>query len=216
MLKLDRKLVKLETSVRHMGRQVIEQHKNCEVLFEHPEKSLARQVMHNDEIINNYETNINEQAIADIVLLRPIATDLRRVIVAIKIASDLERIGDYAKSMAKFVIKNLDNPATLKILKEASFIQQRLVKMLEDIMIAYKQKDVSLAYEIPTQDKELEALLQDFRKIVIKNNVADLEDAFNLSALYRTIGRSSDHAVNICEHIVYLCKGIQYDFDKEE
>ncbi|MDL2276081.1 phosphate signaling complex protein PhoU [Breznakia sp. OttesenSCG-928-G09] len=214
MIKLDRKLKKLETSVIHMGEQVIGQHRRCAQVLTNYDDTLAQQIVDNDEIINNYEVNINDQAIADIVLLRPVATDLRRVLVAIKIASDLERIGDYAKGLANYILKNENEEEYHSLLNHAVIMENKLIQILQDVMKCYKDKDAQCAYEIPKQDEELNKLLREFRHKLVAEKNPNLRHVFYLSNLFRNIERAGDHSVNICEHIVYLCKGIQYDFDK--
>lgn len=214
MIKLDKKLKKLETSVIHMGEQVIEQHRRCAKVLTNYDDKLAHEIIDNDEIINNYEININDQAIADIVLLRPVATDLRRVLVAIKIASDLERIGDYAKGLATYILKNSDEEDYDHLLNHAVVMENKLIQILEAVMKSYKEKDVQSAYEIPKEDEALNNLLREFRHKLVEEKDPNLKHVFYLSNLFRNIERAGDHSVNICEHIVYLCKGIQYDFDK--
>jgi phosphate transport system protein len=197
-----------------MGEQVIEQHRRCAKVLTNYDDDLAHEIIDNDEIINNYEININDQAIADIVLLRPVATDLRRVLVAIKIASDLERIGDYAKGLATYILKNSDEDEYDHLLNHAVVMENKLIQILEAVMKSYKEKDVQSAYEIPKEDEALNNLLREFRHKLVEEKDPNLKHVFYLSNLFRNIERAGDHSVNICEHIVYLCKGIQYDFDK--
>ena len=214
MIKLDKKLKKLETSVIRMGEQVIKQHQKCEEVLTNYDDKLAHEIIDNDSIINDYEVNINEQAIADIVLLRPVASDLRRVLVAIKIASDLERIGDYAKGLANYILKNSDEDEYKHLLNHALIMENKLIQILELVMKSYKEKDVQSAYEIPKEDMALNTLLREFRHKLVEEKDPNLKHVFYLSNLFRNIERAGDHSVNICEHIVYLCKGVQYDFDK--
>lgn len=214
MIKLDKKLKKLETLVQRMGEQVIEQHRRCAKVLTSYDEDLARSIVEDDAIINDYEVDINERAIADIVLLRPVASDLRRVLVAIKIASDLERIGDYAKGLANYILKNSDEEEFRDLLNHAVVMENKLIDILQDVMISYRERDVKRAYAIPTEDEELNQLLREFRHKLVEEINPNLKQVFYLSNLFRNIERAGDHSVNICEHIVYLCKGIQYDFDK--
>lgn len=216
MLKIDRKLNRIESSVIAMGEAVISQHQRCERLLASYDQALAHQIIDLDKEINDYEVNINEQAVADIVLLRPVAGDLRRVLVAIKIASDLERIGDYAKGMANYILKYDEEEGFKTLMNHAIVMEKKLVAMLIEIIESYRNKDADAAFIAAKHDKELNKLLKEFRHKLLQEEAVNLNHVFHLSSLFRNIERAGDHSVNICEHIVYLDKGVLYDFDSEE
>lgn len=211
-MNLDKTLEKLESSVVEMGQSVIKQHERCLEALENKDKDLALKIVKSDDYINRYEEDINNQAIAQFALLSPVATDLRRVIVAIKVASELERIGDYAKGLAEMIIKGRD-PEEESLLVHAIVMEQRFVDMMKDAIVAYETRDLDAAFEIPKKDEEIDILLKQFKdKLISSEETITLKQAFYLSMLFRNIERSGDHTINICEHIVYLCKGIKYDF----
>lgn len=214
MIKLDKKLADLEATVLDMGKEVIEQHRLCAEVLTNYDEALATQIIDKDERVNNYEVYINDQAVANIVLLRPVAMDLRRILVAIKIASELERIGDYAKGLATYILKNTNEKEFRPLLTHAVVMENKLIEMLEDVMKCYEKQDIKLAYEIPKEDVELNNLLREFRHKLVQEKTPDLRHVFYLSTVFRNIERAGDHSVNICEHVVFLCKGIHYDFDK--
>lgn len=211
-MNLDKTLEKLEVSVVHMGQRVIKQHERCLAALESKDKDAALKIVKDDDFINRYEEDINNQAIAQFALLSPVATDLRRVIVAIKVASELERIGDYAKGLAEMIIKGRD-PEEESLLVHAIVMEKRFVEMLQGAITAYEKRDLDAAFEIPKKDEEIDVLLKQFKdKLVANEETINVKQAFYLSMLFRNIERSGDHTINICEHIVYLCKGIKYDF----
>ncbi len=211
-MNLDKTLEALETSVMHMGSKVVAQHESCLDILQSKDKERALKIVKADDFINRYEEDINNQAIEQFALLSPVASDLRRVIVAIKIASELERIGDYAKTLAEFVIKGRD-PEEEKLLDHAISMEEHTISMLKDALEAYKNKDLDAAFSIPKQDEEIDAMLKAFRdKLQAEEEKVTLKQAFYLSMLFKNMERTGDHTINICEHIVYLCKGIQYDF----
>lgn len=211
-MNLDKTLEALEISVQHMGEKVIQQHEKCLLILENKDMNMALDIVKNDEFINRYEEDINNQAMTQFALLNPVATDLRRVLVAIKISSELERIGDYAKALASFVIKRRD-PEEDELIIHAKMMEQRFIEMLKEAMNAYIHHDVEKAFDVAKKDEELDILYNEFKNKLQENSSITLKQAFYLSGLFRNIERSGDHTINICEHIVYLVKGVQYDFD---
>lgn len=211
-MNLDKTLEALETSVQHMGEKVIQQHEKCLLILENKDINVALDIVKNDEFINRYEEDINNQAMTQFALLNPVASDLRRVLVAIKISSELERIGDYAKALASFIIKRRD-PEEDELIIHAKMMEQRFISMLKEAIDAYVNRDVEKAFDVAKKDEELDILYNEFKNKLQENPSITLKQAFYLSGLFRNIERSGDHTINICEHIVYLVKGVQYDFD---
>lgn len=211
-MNLDKTLEALETSVQHMGEKVIQQHEKCLLILENKDINVALDIVKNDEFINRYEEDINNQAMTQFALLNPVASDLRRVLVAIKISSELERIGDYAKALASFIIKRRD-PEEDELIIHAKMMEQRFIDMLKEAIDAYVNRDVEKAFDVANKDEELDVLYNQFKNKLQENSSITLKQAFYLSGLFRNIERSGDHTINICEHIVYLVKGVQYDFD---
>lgn len=211
-MNLDKSLEQLELSVYHMGERVVKQHEACLKILNDKDKETALNIIKMDDFINRYEEDINNQAMTQFALLNPVASDLRRVLVAIKVASELERIGDYAKGLASFIIKDRE-PDEDKLMHYAIQMEKDFIKMLKDSIEAYRKGNVEMAFEIPKQDEKLDALMKEFKdKLAKAENTVTLKQVFYLSGLIRNIERSGDHTTNICEHIVYLCKGVQYDF----
>lgn len=106
MVKIDKEVEVLEYSVVKMGSRVISMHETLQRLYVSKDRAQALELIKADSFINNMEEEINDIAISVFALLSPVASDLRRVITAIKIASELERIGDYAKNIASYIIRN--------------------------------------------------------------------------------------------------------------
>lgn len=211
-MNLDKSLEQLELSVYHMGERVLKQHEACLKILNDKDKETALSIVKNDDFINRYEEDINNQAMAQFALLSPVASDLRRVLVAIKVASDLERIGDYAKGLAGFIIKDRD-PEEDALMQYALEMEKDFIKMLKDSMEAYKKRNMEMAFDIPKQVEKIDRLMKEFKEKLVKaEKTITVKQAFYLAGLFRNIERSGDHTTNICEHIVYLCKGVQYDF----
>ena len=102
MVKIDKELDTMEANVMKMARQVISMHEKVVEVLENPDREMELEIMQADDIINHMEEEVNDQAVRSLALLSPVASDLRKVVADIKIASELERIGDYAKNVAKY------------------------------------------------------------------------------------------------------------------
>lgn len=175
-------------------------------------KEKALSIVELDEYVNNANEEINDKAVEVLSLLAPVASDLRIVIAGIKISTDLERIGDYAKSIARFVIKNDDlDPQLLPFVDP---IGNKFITFFDETMLSYANRDVKLALDLPSRDDEIDT---EFKKMI--SHIEKLtEEKKDITALVPTIGmlrnieRAGDHTKNICENIIYEIKGQHYDF----
>ena len=175
-------------------------------------KEKALSVVELDDYVNNANEEVNEKAVEVLSLLAPVASDLRIVIAGIKIATDLERIGDYAKAIARFVIKNDDLDP--KLLSNIDILGEKFIAFFDLTMDAYARRDVKLALDLPSRDDEIDA--------AFKQLISYLEDMYNQNqnitnliptiGMLRNIERAGDHTKNICENIIYEIKGQHYDF----
>jgi phosphate transport system protein len=175
-------------------------------------KEKALSIVELDEYVNNANEEINDKAVEVLSLLAPVASDLRIVSAGIKISTDLERIGDYAKAIARFVIKNDDlDPQLLPFVDP---IGNKFITFFDETMKSYANRDVKLALDLPSRDDEIDS---EFKKMI--NYIEKLtEEKKDITALVPTIGmlrnieRAGDHTKNICENIIYEIKGQHYDF----
>lgn len=211
MIKIEQELDEMETQILNMGTKVGKMHEKVVMGLEQPDKDLELAIIQSDEFINHLEEEINDLAVRSLALLSPVASDLRKVVAGIKIASELERIGDYAKNIAIFLIRhdNIDP----SILAYAQAMEQGFITMLKETMDCYNNRDIDLAFAIPEKDKEINTLYAELKKKITKQEEPQLLDhIFELSSMLRNIERAGDHTKNICEHIIYMVKGQHYDF----
>lgn len=210
MMKIDDQIKNCEELTILMAKQVRQMMDQALIALLNDEKEKALFVIENDAHINNLELEINEHAIQILSLLQPVASDLRRVVVSIKIANDLERIGDYAKNIARYVIKNQSFPENLKA--DANEIMSFFFESFDTMIQVVQQADVSLAYQVADMDEKMD---EAFGKLVNKIE-ASLERKEKISvstiALLRNIERAGDHTKNICEHVIYRVKAQYVDF----
>lgn len=214
MIRIDGKLSQMEQTLVKMGNRVVSMHECvCEVLAE-PNKERELEIIQADDRINHMEEEINDLAIESLALLAPVASDLRKVIGTIKIATELERIGDYAKNIAKFLIKQ--DQLSDMVADYAISMEKDLITMLERAMQCMVDQDEEAAFAIPESDSVINQQMKDIRAKLLADDGESREDAlkelFEISAMLRNIERAGDHIKNICEHVLYMMKGQHYDF----
>ena len=169
----------------------------------------ALEVIKMDEFVNRLDEEVNDLAIENLALLAPVASDLRKVIAAIKITTDLERIGDYAKNIASFVIT--DGYINEDIKDDVKIMIDNFLTMLDHAMDCYNKEDLKWAYEIPLEDENINAA---FKSIVDKVKTDEKVDhVIAMSSMLRNIERAGDHTKNVCEHIIYQLKGLHIEFN---
>ncbi len=169
----------------------------------------ALEVIKMDEFVNRLDEEVNDLAIENLALLAPVASDLRKVIAAIKITTDLERIGDYAKNIASFVIT--DGYINEDIKDDVKIMIDNFLTMLDHAMDCYNKEDLKWAYEIPLEDENINAA---FKSIVDKVKTDEnVDHVIAMSSMLRNIERAGDHTKNVCEHIIYQLKGLHIEFN---
>ncbi|MGL4522934.1 MAG: phosphate signaling complex protein PhoU [Bacilli bacterium] len=174
---------------------------------------IALTIIENDDAIDTLEEEVNDTAIWLIAKQQPVSTDLRRIIVAIKIAAELERIGDYSVNIAKAVIRigDADIAYDTNIVKE--MIEQTSL-MLTKALKAYHEEDVKLAKEAIDIDDVVDDLYAKLVRELLLLQVeakSQMSAAQQMSFVARYIERSADHVTNILENIVYLVKGKKFE-----
>ena len=212
-MKMDESLAAFQALILQMYRKVKTMHELALDILRSGDKEKALQLIYMDDFVNHLEEEINDQAQTVLALLSPVATDLRKVIAGIKIASDLERIGDYAKNIADYVIKK--GPAEPPFVGEqAEAIGRLFLEMLDAAMDAYQKEDVAQAYQIPRQDEQINdqfAELSGQIETAVMQGM-QMEHVVPLVAMLRNFERAGDHTKNICEHLIYQVKGQHSDF----
>ena len=212
-MKMDESLAAFQALILQMYRKVKTMHELALDILRSGDKEKALQLIYMDDFVNHLEEEINDQAQTVLALLSPVATDLRKVIAGIKIASDLERIGDYAKNIADYVIKK--GPAEPPFVGEqAEAIGRLFLEMLDAAMDAYQKEDVAQAYQIPRQDEQINdqfAELSGQIETAVMQGM-QMEHVVPLVAMLRNFERAGVHTKNICEHLIYQVKGQHIDF----
>ncbi|WLV23566.1 phosphate signaling complex protein PhoU [Aciduricibacillus chroicocephali] len=170
---------------------------------------LAKSVIEHDLVIDRIELDINNQAFLLMARQQPVATDLRRLVTALKIASDLERMGDNAKNIAQTALKlRSDSPLALhpSILK----MERKAIEMAKLAIKAFTNEDAALAMQFCVMDDEIDSSYETIVQELFAEQILDegeLQHALHMAFCARYIERFADHVTNIAEAVVFLVKG---------
>jgi phosphate transport system protein len=176
----------------------------------------ALTVIDDDYKVNRLEEEINDLAILLIAKQQPVAVDLRRVIVAIKIASDIERMADFSVNIAKSTIRIGKEPL-IKPLEHITKMYELATEMLSLSLKSYNDEDILLAKKVAEMDDEVDAL---YGETIIellslaKEKQEALPQITQLLFITRYLERFADHATNVAENVFYLVKGKRYDLNE--
>ena len=170
---------------------------------------LANQVIERDKRIDALEAEVDKFAITVLALRSPVADDLRDVIATLKIAGIIERIGDYAKNIAKRV-GQISGRRKFEPLTLLPAMNELAAEMVHDVLTAFAARDAEAAAEILTRDSRVDAFYDSiFRNLVsyMVENPATISTAAQLLFVARNIERIGDHATNIAEVVYYSVTG---------
>ncbi|THF60737.1 phosphate signaling complex protein PhoU [Pseudothauera rhizosphaerae] len=206
----DADLEAIRSGVLQMGGLVESQVANAITGLKNADKALIEKVIAGDHRINLLEVEIDEACSQLIAKRQPAASDLRSVIGAMKTVTDLERIGDEAKKIAKAArrLHSGDLPYTPKVdVSHAATIAQ---EMLRKALDSFARSDVTLAPEIAHKDDEVDTAFEGITRQLITYMMEDPRTISNsLETLFiaKSIERIGDHAVNISEYVIYMAHG---------
>lgn len=178
----------------------------------------SRRIVHQDRDVNTRQYDLESECMALIATQQPTAGDLRTLGAIMAIASELERIHDYAKGIAKISLLIGSDPLIKPLvdLPRMAFIAQG---MLHRAMLAFSRRDIQMARNIPKEDDEVDALYnQIYRQIFtyILSEPHNLEQGNYLLWVAHNLERTADRVTNICERIVYAVTGQMIELDAEE
>ena len=171
---------------------------------------LAQQIYKNDEVINQKRFDLENDIIVTIATTQPVmASDLRLVASVLEVVGELERMGDYAKGIAKIAILMGDEPP-VKPLIDIPKMVGIVVSMLHRSVGAFVEQDAELARSIPQEDDKVDALYQEvYRELVTMmiKNPGIIDRANYLMWAAHNLERVADRVTNICERTIYVATG---------
>jgi phosphate transport system protein len=205
----DEELRKLNNTIAEMGGFAESQLGAAIEAVAGRDTELAARVVEGDVQVDQLERDVDNLAIRLLALRQPVARDLREIFSALKIASDLERIGDYAANVAKRSIA-LSQTAPVRpvytLPRMANFAQLQI----KDVLDAYVQRDADKAYSVWIRDAELDEMYSSlFRELLtyMMEDPRSIGPCTHLLFMAKNIERIGDHATNIAENLYYLVNG---------
>ena len=166
---------------------------------------LCTHAIADDEEIDQLEKQIDKDGFEILVRYQPVASDLRRVISAIKLSPNIERVGDQATNIAKRARKLNQHPP-LPEMQLIVPVQAQATSMFKDSINAYVRENVELARSVCSRDKQLDDMNREVNRKLTERMIEDrqqLRGFFNLILISRALERVGDHATNISEEAVY-------------
>ena len=176
---------------------------------------IALKVIDEDTEIDNLDTEINQFVIWLMAKEQPVARDLRRIIGALKITSEIERVADFAVNIAKSTIK-IGNAHSLLRLTCLEQMKDISISMLQKSLQSFIEEDILLAKEVGDLDDKVDKYSGDTYKAItayLKEHPEETEQLVQLLFINRYLERTADHITNIAESAAYLIKGRIYDFN---
>lgn len=206
---LDSEMNLLKEKLRNMGFLAQEAFIHSIEALTKQDTVLASRLISEDAEINQLEEEIEELVVKVIASQQPVASDLRKIMSAIKIATSIERIGDFAVDICKAVLQ-MSEYRELHSMEDIVTMAQIVQNMIQESLEAFVQEDVQLALETSKQDDQVDALysktVQDLLKTML-SEPQSMDQIIQLAFIARYIERIADHVTNILEAILYSVKG---------
>jgi phosphate transport system protein len=182
---------------------------NAMVALINQDLEMANQVIAGDNEIDELEYEINDKALLLIARQSPVATDLRKINVALKVSSEVERFADIAVNIAKSAI-HIGNEEHFKEIIDIPKMMEMALEMVSDSIKAYYSEDITLAKKCAEKDDAVDtmfgSLIQELLSY-IPQNPNSTNQIIQLAFVCRFIERIADHSTNIAENVIYLVTG---------
>ncbi|MBN1180593.1 MAG: phosphate signaling complex protein PhoU [Anaerolineae bacterium] len=178
----------------------------------------SRRLIEQDCQINERRFAIESDALILIATQQPIASDLRTIAAVLEITTELERIGDYAKGIAKINLLIGDRPL-VKPLIDLPVMAEKARAMLHQALDAFVRRDVDLARAIPAEDDVIDGLYNQVYRELLTHIMQDhtlIEQANYLLWAAHNLERAGDRVINICERVVFTVTGEMEELDVKE
>jgi phosphate transport system protein len=178
--------------------------------LENRDPELAAQTISQDEQIDRLEREVEEQALSIIARRAPVALDLRQILTAIRVANDLERIGDLGKNIAKRAAATAEESRPKQLMSGLHHIGSKALEQLQNVLDAYSHRDADKALLVWAHDEDLDAIYNSvFRELLtyMMEDPRKIGLCTHLLFGAKNLERIGDHTTNIAEMIHFLVKG---------
>ena len=208
--RFDMQLARLNNELIEMGSMIEKAIEHTIRALVTQDGELAQKVIDSDEDINHQEKEIENLCLKLLLQQQPVASDLRLISSALKMITDMERIGDQTADIADIVIATKSTEE--KSLKDINRMAEATVKMVRDSVSAYVQKDLELARRVMAADDEVDDLFDlvkgDLIKFISDHKGSAGDEAIDLIMIAKYLERIGDHATNIAEWVEFSITGI--------
>jgi phosphate transport system protein len=205
----DRELEQLHLDMIRMGGLIEDAIDKSIVALEKRDKELAQEIIRNDKTIDDLDRLIETECLRLLLKQQPVARDLRAISTALKMITDMERIGDQAADIADVSLRFDDKPF-LKTLEHIPLMAHIASSMVKDSINAFVKSDTDMCREIMSRDDEVDSLFetvkQDIIAIMVKST-SEADQAIDFLQIAKYLERIGDHAVNICEWVIFSVTG---------
>lgn len=206
----DADLNKIESLILEMGGLVEQQLIACTKALKLGDRDLAKTVIRSDDKINALEAEVNRVAIEVLALRNPMAEDLRTVVMTLKIAGHLERIGDYIKNMARRTNTITKADAFIGSVNTLTRMSEMVQALINSALDAFNSRDVDAAEAVRVDDEDVDQMHNSlFRELLtyMMEDTRNISGAMHLLFIAKNIERMGDHAAEIAGETIYLVTG---------
>jgi phosphate transport system protein len=205
----DNELKELRQNILKLGCMVENAIRDSVKALVERDSELAKEVIQRDHLVNALDVKIDEECVRLIALRQPMASDLRLITTAMKITTDLERMGDLAVNIAERTIELNEEPQ-LKPFVNIPRMAEISQSMVRDSLDSFVTGCSRLPYEVIKRDDEVDDLtVRNFEELLsfMIQDPKNIPLAVKRTYIAKYLERIADHATNICEMIIYMCKG---------
>ena len=205
----DQELDRLQGEVLALGSMVEEALVQSVETLKQRDFTASRRLIAGDRVINERRYAIEQDTMTLIATQQPMASDMRLLAAILEIVTELERMGDYAKGIARINLMIGEQPL-IKPLIDLPVMAHKAREMLHAALVAFIERDVQAARSIPKGDDEIDALYnQVYRELIcfILEDPQTIEQANHLMWAAHNLERTADRVINLCERVVYAVTG---------
>ena len=215
---LDRQIHQLQDEILLLGSMVEQANLSAMDALKRRDTLLARRIIRDDIKVNEKRFAIENAIVISLATQQPMAHDLRTLAAFLEISTELERMGDYAKGIAKVVIRLGDTDIPIPM-RELDQMAELGINMLHRALGAFINENASVASQIPLEDDQVDELYNRVYRILISTMIANPEFIGAVDLLLwviHNLERLADRVTNICERTVFVATGELLEFETEE
>lgn len=205
----------LHAELRALGQTVVDAITQSVDAFAKQDAAEANRIIAGDQAIDRAQYALEEHTLVVMATQQPIAGDLRRLIAAIEIASELERMGDYAKGIAKVTVRSVDQPP-FRPLDDIAQMAQHAIEMLVTVLDTFVREDAEAARRLAIADDSVDELAKRIKNDLIslmQSSPMTVAWAVDLISVTHNLERIADRTTNIAERVIFMVSGDQVELN---